>query len=59
MKINKPLLGLVAELTGALLAGAVAAKASRPAVKEALTLKGKKEKISSEDISTDEIKDAI
>ena len=59
MKINKPLVGLVAELSGALLAGAVAARASRPAVKEALTLKGKKEKISSEDISTDEIKDAI
>ena len=59
MKINKPLVGLVAELSGALLAGAIAAKASRPAVREALTVKGKKDKISSEDISTDEIKAAI
>lgn len=59
MKIDKTLLGLVAELSGAVLAGAIAAKASRPVVKDALTMKRKKEKISSEDISTDEIKNAI
>ena len=46
MKIDKTLVGLVAELTGALLAGAIAAKASRPVVKDSLTMKRKKEKIS-------------
>ena len=59
MKIDKTLVGLVAELTGALLAGAIAAKASRPVVKDSLTMRRKKEKISSVDISTDEIKKAI
>ena len=59
MKLDKTLVGLVAELTGALLAGAIAAKASRPVVKDALTMKRNREKVSSVDISTDEIKKAI
>ena len=59
MKLDKTLVGLVAELTVALLAGAIEAKASRPVVKDSLTMKRKKEKISSVDISTDEIKKAI
>ena len=59
MKINKALISLGVELGVSSLAGVIVGLAARPAIKDVLSSKRSEEKISSEDISTDEIKKAI